>query len=66
MRKHYKRKAWLLDDNILLEGYVSKKVFYPLNTGCGFDSQKIKRKDIQKTIFYNENYVKNMNLEIYR
>lgn len=53
MKKHYKRKAWLLDDGILLEGYTSKMKFYPKSFGCGFSSQRFRKKDIGKEIFYN-------------
>jgi len=54
MKKIYKRKAYLLDDDILLEGYVSKRKFYP-NRGiqCGFSYQIIRKKDIGKILFYN-------------
>lgn len=36
MKKVYKRQAWLLDEDILLAGYTSKRKFIPNNKGCGF------------------------------
>lgn len=63
MRKIYKRKAWLIDDEIILSGYTSKRKFFPNNLNCGFSSQKFKRKDINKIIFFNENTIENINLE---
>lgn len=64
MRKIYKRRAWLLDDGIILSRYTAKRKFYPNNLGCGFNSQKFKRKDINKTIFFNENIIKSMDLKM--
>jgi hypothetical protein len=32
MRSRYKRRAWYLDDHILLEGYTDKRGFHP-NSG---------------------------------
>lgn len=54
MKKNYKRKAYLLDDDILLEGYVCERKFYP-NKGiqCGFSYQIIRKRDIGKILFYN-------------
>lgn len=53
MKNEYKKKAWLLDDGVYLEGYVSKKKFYPnKNIQCGFSYQIIKKKDIGKILFY--------------
>ena len=64
MRKIYKRIAWLLDHGILLEGYVSKRKFFPNDKGCGFSYQEIRAKDINVILFYNENEVVKMNLTI--
>ncbi len=50
MKNIYKRKAWLLDDGILLEGYTSKRGFIPNNKGCGFSYQEIKKKRYRKNI----------------
>lgn len=54
MKNEYRRKAYLLDDDILLEGYVAKRKFYP-NKGipCGFSYQIIRKKDINKILFYS-------------
>lgn len=54
MRNYYKRKAWLVDDGILLKGYVINRKFYPYNGGCGFSYQEIRIKDIGKILFYNK------------
>ncbi|WP_242851692.1 hypothetical protein [Clostridium botulinum] len=54
MKNIYKRKAWLLYDGILLEGYTSKRRFIPNNKGCGFSYQEIRKKDIGKILFYNK------------
>lgn len=55
MKNIYKRKAWLLDDNLYLEGYVSKRKFYPKKgIQCGFSYQKINKKDIGKILFFKE------------
>lgn len=54
MKSRYKRKAWYLDEDVLLEGYTDKHGFHP-NSGieCGFGTQKFSKKDIGKVIFYN-------------
>lgn len=64
MKKMYKRRAWLLDDGILLEGYTTKRWFFPNDFGCGFSCQKIRKKDIGSILFYNEDQVKKMGIEI--
>lgn len=51
------RKAWYIDDGIILSGmYVQKrfsKWFYPdAYLQCGFDVQKIWKKDIGTTLFF--------------
>lgn len=55
MKNIYKRKAWLLDEDVYIEGYTSKRKFYP-NKGiqCGFSYQKFTKKDIGKIIFYEK------------
>lgn len=54
MKSQYKRKAWYLDEDVLLEGYVDKYGFHPnKNIQCGFSVQKIKKRDIGKRVFYN-------------
>lgn len=54
MKKRYRRKAWYLDEDVLLEGYTDKRGFHP-NFGiqCGFGTQKFARKMVGKEIFYN-------------
>lgn len=54
MRNFYVRKAWLVDDGVLLGGYVTKRKFYPDDGGCGFSYQEILRKDIGKILFYDK------------
>ena len=63
MKNIYKRKAYLLDEDILIEGYTAKGKFYP-NYGvqCGFSYQIIKRKDIGKEIFYSDEQIKKAGL----
>lgn len=64
MKNIYKRKAWLLDDGILLEGYTSKRGFIPNNKGCGFSNQEIRKKDIGKILFYSKEEVIKTGLKI--
>lgn len=54
MSKKYTRKAYLLDEDVLIEGYVCKRIFYP-NKGiqCGFSYQKTNTKDVNKILFYS-------------
>lgn len=54
MKKTYKKKAWLIDEDIILDGYVVKRKFIPNNKGCGFSYQKINKKDIGKILFYDK------------
>ena len=62
MKHLYKRKAWYLDEDILIEGYTDKYGFHP-NPGipCGFDTQKFTKKMIGEKIFYN---IYSLNYEI--
>lgn len=54
MKSRYKRKAWYLDENILLEGYTDKRGFHPnRDIQCGFGSQGFGVKSIGKEIFYS-------------
>jgi hypothetical protein len=64
MKKIYKRKAWLLDDDVLLTGYTAKHKFVPDNKGCGFSYQEIQKKDIGKILFYNKDEVIKMGYKI--
>lgn len=50
----YKRKAWLMDDGVLLPGYVAKHKFYPYDFECGFSYQRIRKKDTGKSLFYDK------------
>jgi hypothetical protein len=54
MRNTYKRKAWLLDDRVLLTGYTAKRKFIPNNIFCGFSHQEIHKRDIGRILFYDE------------
>lgn len=54
MKSRYKRKAWYLDDGILLEGNVDKRGFHPnQGVGCGFGTQEINKKMIGVEIFFD-------------
>jgi len=53
LKNFYERKAWLVDDDVLLGGYVTKRKFYPNDGGCGFSYQKTHKKDIGKILFYD-------------
>lgn len=52
MKSKYKREAWLLDDGVLIAGYTDKRGFHPNDTSCGFTTQKYRKRDIGKTVFY--------------
>lgn len=60
MKNSYKRQAWLLDDGLLLAGYVAKHKFIPDDKRCGFSSQIIRKKDVGRIIFYDESKVKQL------
>lgn len=47
------KKAWLLDEDVFLYGYIEKDIFYPCSKKCGFDCQKIAKRDIGNIIFYS-------------
>ena len=53
MRSFYERESWLVDDDVLLGGSMSKRKFYPNDGGCGFSYQEIRKKDIGKILFYD-------------
>lgn len=56
MKSRYIRKAWYLDDDVLIEGYVDKRGFHPnKEVQCGFELQKINRRMVGREIFYNIN-----------
>lgn len=53
MKNRYIRRAWYLDEDVLIEGVTDKRGFHP-NYGieCGFSNQCFSKKDIGKIIFY--------------
>lgn len=58
MKATYKRRAFLLDEDILIEGYTDKYGFHPNPAiQCEFGIQKFSKKDIGKIIFYNVNMI---------
>lgn len=54
MKNLYKRKAYLLDDDKVIEGYTDKYGFHPTDPDCGFTIQKFRKKDINRIIFYTK------------
>lgn len=54
MKSRYKRKAWYLDENVLIEGITDKRGFHS-NYGieCGFGTQVFSKKSIGKEVFYD-------------
>lgn len=61
MKKKYIRKALLVDDGFILDGYTSKRKFYPNGFDAGFSYQKFRKKDIGKIILYGNDVVDRMN-----
>lgn len=65
--KYMDEEAWLLDDDILLNGIVKRKwfrhIFIPNSFGCGFSYQYVKRNDIGKILFKNELHIALFGLE---
>jgi len=59
--KSMKTAAWLLDEDMLLRGTIKRKwlrhIFIPDNKGCGFSYQYVTRKDIGKTLFYDDTHI---------
>lgn len=56
MKKTYKRDTILNDDGILVYGYKDKYGFHPCKEAakrCGFDLQKINRRQLGKEYFYS-------------
>ena len=50
------KKAWYLDEDVLLEGTLEGEWFYPHSMyACGFSAQKIWHDDVGKTIFFDVN-----------
>ena len=48
-----KKKAWYLDEDILLEGFVLENKFYPNTRLCGFDIQEFDENMIDREIFFD-------------
>ena len=48
-----KRKAWYLDEDILLEGFVLENEFYPNTKLCGFDIQGFDEDMIDRDLFFD-------------
>ncbi len=61
------KKAYLLDDGILLKGMIKyrffKKVFIPQSNKCGFHYQQVWKRDIGKTLFFSEIDIKAAGLD---
>lgn len=53
MKNLYKRKAWCLDEDVLVTGYVDKYGFHTNSLALGWNLQKINKRMINKEIFYN-------------
>lgn len=54
MKSNYKRKAYYLDEDVLLEGVVDKYGFKPDDAvQCGFSRQKVSKNDVGKILFYD-------------
>jgi hypothetical protein len=56
--KYLKVKAWLIDDDFLVSGYVLNDVFYPCSKQCGFDSKKIFPNDVNRIFFKDHDLAK--------
>ena len=48
-----KKKAWYLDEDILLEGVAVGDRFYPNTKLCGFDIQEFDDAMVNREIFYD-------------
>ena len=60
MKTKHRRQAYYLDDGFLIRGYTDKYGFHPYRrSDCGFSTQKFRKKDIGKTIFYENNLPSN-------
>lgn len=46
------KKAWYLDEDILLEGVVVGNEFYPNTRLCGFDIQEFDETMVNREIFF--------------
>lgn len=47
------KTAWYLDEDVLLEGTVTKNRFYTDRTVCGFDVQEFDADMVNKQIFFD-------------
>lgn len=66
MKNLYRRKAWCLDEDVLMEGYVDKYGFHANSLVLGWNLQIVNKKMIGKTIFYSLEQAKRKlgNLEV--
>lgn len=48
-----KKKAWYLDEDVLLEGQTKKNKFYPDTKLCGFYAQEFDDEMIGKVLFFD-------------
>lgn len=67
MKNRYKRKAYYIDEDIVIEGYKDKRGFHPnKNIECGFGTQKTTKRDIGKQLFFSLTDLRQLcgNLEI--
>ena len=55
MKSIYMRKAWYLDEDILIEGWVDKYGYHPAyGIPCGFSRVKLSKKSmIDKVLFFD-------------
>jgi hypothetical protein len=64
--KYMDKEAWLLDEDILYKGIVKRKwfkhYFIPHSHAGGFSFQFVKRNDIGKILFRNDNHIVYMGL----
>ena len=56
MKNRYKRKAWYLDEDVLIEGCADKRGFHPgYGIPCGFGLVIFTKRMIGKEIFFDLN-----------
>ncbi len=48
-----KKTAWLLDEDVLLEGKVSRNCFFSNTKLCGFGLQYFDKEDIDSILFFD-------------
>jgi hypothetical protein len=54
-RERCMKKAWYLDEDVLLEGTVERNSFFPEDGGwyCGFSRQDFEPEDVGVTVFFD-------------